>query len=348
MRKAHTNIRLISILAGMLTLLASCEHRDLCFDHDAHALKSEVRIAPTYEQEWQYTYEGGTDWKHYPTWQESFGMKYDALRPQIPQGLRVQVYNESSSDDVINMAPQGDVVYIRPGKHALLFYNNDTEYIVFDEMESFASAKATTRTRTRASYSGNSFKGDTPENTVNQPDMLYGSYMESYVAERSAIINTLPVCMHPLVFTYLVRYEFSHGLKYVALARGALAGMARAVQLNNGSTSKEEATILYDCTLQDFGVKASVRSFGIPNFPNEHYRTSNGSQYALNLEVRLTNGKIKSFDFDVTDQVAAQPQGGVIIVKGIEISDEEGTEGGSGFDPTVEDWGNYEDIELPR
>ena len=34
-------------------------------------------------------------------------------------------------------------------------------------------------------------------------------------------------------------------------------------------------------------------------------------------------------------------------MKGIEISDEEGTEGGSGCDVDVEDWGDYEDIELP-
>ena len=34
-------------------------------------------------------------------------------------------------------------------------------------------------------------------------------------------------------------------------------------------------------------------------------------------------------------------------MKGIEMSDEEGTEGGSGFDVDVEDWGDYEDIELP-
>ena len=61
----------------------------------------------------------------------------------------------------------------------------------------------------------------------------------------------------------------------------------------------------------------------------------------------MKNGKIKSFDFDVTDQVAAQPQGGVIVVKCIEISDEEGTEDVSGFDVDVEDWGDYEDIELP-
>lgn len=274
-------------------------------------------------------------------------MEYDALRPGTPEGLRVQIYNEDGSNSVVNVAPEGDIVQMSPGEHSLLLYNNDTEYIVFDDMQSYSRARATTRTRSRSSYMGNSYMEDNDENTVNAPDMLYGNYMESYTAERKTETDLLPVTMHPLVFTYLVRYEFSHGLEYVALARGALSGMAEAVWLNSGRTSEESATVLYDCTLQDFGAQASVRSFGIPDYPNEHYTTRAGGQYGLNLEVRLKNGDIKTFDFDVTEQVAAQPQGGVIVVSGIEISDEEGQKGGSGFEVDVNDWGEYEDVELP-
>ncbi|WP_436510043.1 DUF5119 domain-containing protein [Bacteroides fragilis] len=274
-------------------------------------------------------------------------MEYDALRPGTPEGLRVQIYNEDGSNSVVNVAPEGDIVQMSPGEHSLLLYNNDTEYIVFDDMQSYSRARATTRTRSRSSYMGNSYMEDNDENTVNAPDMLYGNYMESYTAERKTETDLLSVTMHPLVFTYLVRYEFSHGLEYVALARGALSGMAEAVWLNSGRTSEESATVLYDCTLQDFGAQASVRSFGIPDYPNEHYTTRAGGQYGLNLEVRLKNGDIKTFDFDVTEQVAAQPQGGVIVVSGIEISDEEGQKGGSGFEVDVNDWGEYEDVELP-
>ena len=328
-------------------MLVSCQHKELCFDHDPHAPKSQVRIEATYQQEWQYDYQELTHWAAYPTWQESFGMAYDDLRPALPTGLRVRLYNADASEEVLNLPPQGDVVNMRPGEHALLFYNNDTEYIVFNGLQSYASAKATTRALTRSSYLGNSYTDVTAEQTVNQPDMLYGSYLDSYTAERSTTVAVLPVTMHPLVFTYLVRYEFSHGLQYVSLARGALAGMAGSVQLNNGQTSEEEVTVLYDCTLESFGAQSLVRSFGVPNFPNDHYITKAERKYGLNLEVRLKNGKIKSFDFDVTDQVERQPQGGVIVVSGIEISDEEGTEGGSGFDVDIDGWGEYEDIELP-
>lgn len=335
------------MLAGMMTILSSCEHKELCFDHPEHAPKSQVLVEAKYEQEWQYTYEDGTDWAAYPAWQETFGMKYDDLCPDIPDGLRVQVYNEDGSNNIVNIAPEGGIVPMREGEHSLLFYNNDTEYIVFDDLKSYVSARATTRSRTRSTYLGNSYSNNRNVNTVNSPDMLYGNYMESYVAKRTQEPDVLLVTMHPLVFTYLIRYEFSNGLEYVALARGALAGMAESVYLNSGRTSEEEATVLFDCTMEDFGPQALVRSFGVPDFPNEHYTARAERKYALNLEVRLKNGKMKSFDFDVTDQVKAQPQGGVIVVKDIEIPDEEGMEGGSGFDVDIEDWGEYEDIELP-
>lgn len=338
-------LKYIPLLAGALTVLASCEHKELCFDHDEHAPKSAVHIQAEYEQEWELTSEGGTDWES--MWKDEFGMEYDELRPVTPEGLRIQFYHEDGTNSIHNAAPEGDVLHVRPGQHSILLYNNDTEYIVFDDMGSFASARATTRTRTRSSYLGNSYMESSDENTVNEPDMLYGSYIESYTAERKLETDKLPVTMHPLVFRYLVRYKFSHGLEYVVLARGALAGMAGAVWLNSGRTAEESATILYDCTVEDFGAQACVHSFGIPDYPNDLYTTRAERKYGLNLEVMLKNGKIKSFDFDVTDQVAAQPQGGIIEVDGIEITDEEGLEGGSGFDVDIDDWGEYEDIELP-
>lgn len=108
------------------------------------------------------------------------------------------------------------------------------------------------------------------------------------------------------------------------------------------------ATLLYDCTLKPWGAEAVVTSFGVPDYPNALYTTTRTPRSnALNLEVRLKNGVIKSFNFDVTDQIKEQPQGGVIVVKGIEISDEDGKEGSSGFDVDVDGWGEFEDIIIP-
>lgn len=176
--------------------------------------------------------------------------------------------------------------------------------------------------------------------------MLYGNYMEKYTPEKVVVAPDMDITMHPLVFTYVIKYEFEHGLQYVALARGALAGMAESVYLNSGKTSAAVATVLYDCTLEEYGAQACVNSFGIPNYPNENYSRSE-NVYALNLEVRLKNGIIRNFDFDVTEQVAQQPHGGIITVSGIKISDEDGKHGSSGFDVDVNEWGEFEDIEIP-
>lgn len=338
--------RLMTLLATV-AVMASCEHKDLCFDHDPHAPKSEVDIRAAYEREWQYDYNSLTDWRNFAAWPQTYGMEYDDLRPSLPAGLRVQVYDSYQTGSVVNIDANGGTVWMHPGEHSLLMYNNDTEYIVFNEMQSYASATATTRTRTRATYMGSQYADGDKESTVSAPDMLYGCYVPSYTQERTTEPSSLAVTMRPLVFTYLVRYEFVHGLEYVALARGALAGMAEAVWLNSGRTVDKAATVLYDCTLRSFGAEAQVRSFGVPDFPNDRYAPQSQRHYGLNLEVRLKNGKLKTFDFDVTDQVACQPQGGVIVVRGIDISDEEGSEGGSGFDVDVEGWGDYKDIDLP-
>ena len=93
------------------------------------------------------------------------------------------------------------------GTHELLFYNNDTEYIVFDGVAASESATATTRGVTRSSF----HELHAGERTVNQPDMLYGAYMEEYTAEKTLAPTELPVTLRPLVYTYMIRYEFADG-----------------------------------------------------------------------------------------------------------------------------------------
>jgi hypothetical protein len=115
----------------------------------------------------------------------------------------------------------------------------------------------------------------------------------------------------------------------------------------SGETSADAATLLYDCEVTDFGVRALVTSFGVPGFPHPNYPTREGGKHALNLEVLMKNSKTITFEFDVTDQVKAQPHGGVIVVKDIVISEEEGKQGSGGFDVSVEGWKDYIEVPLP-
>jgi hypothetical protein len=336
--------RIINIILLIAPMFVACTHKELCMDHRSHAHKYHVAIAADYIYEWQENF-GYRDWES--TWPEDY-ISYDGLRPTKPTGIRVINYNSEGASNIHNIGPDGGIVNLYEGHNDILFYNNDTEYIIFSRADNNATTRATTRARTRATYEGNPFTTTSDkEETVTPPDMLYGRYLEGYYAEKLLDPAEIDITLHPLVFTYKIRYEFEKGLEYVAIARGALSGMARSVLMNTGETSEQAGTLLYDCEVKDYGVGATVKSFGIPAFPNSDHVTKSPGRHALNLEVLLKNGSTLTFDFDVTTQVEAQPHGGVITVSGIVIKPEDGTQGSGAFDVTVDDWGPYEDICLP-
>lgn len=338
----------LSISAAALMLITTaCDHKELCFDHPEHALRYDTQVTINYNLQWEIPYNNLTDWN--ATWSDDgFGITYASLRPGIPEGVRVAMYAKEPPRLVDNIPPTGGIIRMRPGLNSLIFYNNDTEYIVFDDMDNFASAKATTRARSRSTYRGNPFASDfgsRAESTVAPPDQLFGHYIDDYEQKKVVEPQELHITMQPLVFTYLIRYEFEAGIEYVGIARGALSGIAQSVSLSTGQTSEESATLLYDCEVKPWGIQAIVRSFGVPDFPNPDYSRAPG-EYGLNLEVRLRNGKMFNFDFDVTEQMARQPHGGVITVGGLKISDADGWEGGEGFDVSVDGWGEWNDIDI--
>ena len=340
-------LKLIAVAIVTLIISASCEHKELCMDHNEHAARYHLYILPTFEQEWQYSNSPETpDWSE--QWDPDFGFSYDSLRPAVPTGVRILALNkETNIQTTSNIMATGGVAYSTGVENSLLLYNNDTEYIIFNDMGNQTVANATTRTRTRSTYMGNEFSSEENENTVAPPDMLYARYLPAYNIEKQYDPDTLPVTLMPLVYTYLVRYEITYGIQYFGIARGALSGMAGSVYLHNGHTSEQVVTVIYDCEpVEDYGAQAFVRSFGIPNYPNDAY-TRGEQRYALNIEIRLRNGRMVNYDFDVTDQVESQPHGGVIEVTGIEIPDSIGQNTGSGFDIEVEGWGEYVDVDLP-
>jgi hypothetical protein len=318
----------VILLFSIVVLTASCENKDLCYTHDQHSLHCSLVVNAEYDLEVEADYHERTD---------------EILFPTEPEGLRMLIYNGEQSPSVYNFPAHGGKINITEGLHSLLFYNNDTEYIVFDDLTSSVYARATTRTRTRSSYSGNTYI-TREEKTVNPPDMLFGAYVADYYSEPKMTNDTLNVTLRPLVYSYIVDFNISSGMSSIAYARAALAGMAGSVYINSGYTSDEEVTVLFDCDLKSNCVEGIVQSFGIPGYPVSGY--ARGERvYALNLELRLVNGSTLYFDYDVTKQVENLPHGGIITVDNIEIPTVEPTGTAAPFDVDVADWGDP--IELP-
>jgi hypothetical protein len=342
---------IIAVLA-IVTCATSCVHKDLCEDHREHAHRYHINIIADYRYDWEeHIFEEATDWEY--RWPDNFSLAYDDLRPGKPDGLRVVNENEKGNKNTHNIGPDGGVVVLYEGLNNILLYNNDTEYILFSRSGE-ATTRATTRTRTRAEFKPSTYAHE-GENTLSPPDMLYANYIEAYLPEKVIEPTTFEVTLQPLVYTYKIRFEFKDGIEFVSRAEGALSGMAASVTLETGETSEESATILFDkgdiiYTNDDKTegyIRALVMSWGTPGFPHPNYPTRTDAKHALTLDVRQRNNKVKTFEFDVTDQLLLQPHGGVIIVSDLEITKEEGQEGSGGFVPEVDEWGPTEDIELP-
>lgn len=340
----HSILSSVVALFVLALLLPACQRTELCYDHYPRAA-----VTFEWEQEWERDY-GMT----LPAaWNEGyFGFGYDELRPGIPEWINLVKYRDNIPDGEHYLSPSGgDVVLMEEGERSFLFYNGDTEYIVLSDIASLNDARASASPRSRTSI-GYILERHPDTRSANPPDLLYSAYVRSVPHINVHETKPLPVKMQPLVFTYVVRYEFEYGLQHVKLARGALAGMAESVYLRDGRTSDESVIVLYDCEKKAFGCEARVRSFGVPGFPDEYYgRFSDDAPerpFTLNLEVMLTNGKTLEFNFDVADQLKNQPRGGVIVVKGIRVEDDENGPAMSngGFDVDLSGWDQVK-VELP-
>lgn len=332
--------------------LTSCNQKEL--DQFADVTHWHVNIEVSYDFCWHVVCEGGPDWKS--LWDDNeYMMTYESLLPSEPSGLRAVVYNQNSPYDIFNLPAHGGEIGISEGWHSLMLFNNDTEYIVFNDISKGAEASATTRTRTRSSYYGSPYvMSEANQTTINPPDMLFACDGGTFSLSEEDL--EMEYEMRPLVYRYLVRYHFIRGIHHVVLSRGALAGMAASVYLSDGHTSTQPATLLYDIDLKNKRVTdaesgegmlyAVVNSFGLPGFPNDYYSRDNDIPCGLNIELKLTNGNTLSFDYDISEQISKQPRGGVIDVYGIEIKDEDASPGEGSFEVDVEGWGNHQDLVL--
>lgn len=298
-----------------LLLLTGCR-KDICYDHDQHSYGYRLEVRVTIET---------------PT---------DGQQPAEVEGVAAVCYDgQSAYSRETHLPGNGGRMTTGDDTRAILFYNDDTEYILFNGMGVLTEASATSTDCTRSGFAAL----HDGERTVNPPDMLYACCVADYEPERVEGYKLLTVTMQPLVYTYIVRYDIESGAQYVAEAHGALAGMAGSVFLADGHTSDQSVTLVYDCALTDEGAGAHVNAFGIPSYPDGDPTR----RYDLALELLLRNGRVLNFTFDVTDQVRSQPRGGVITVGGVSVSDEQGAGGGGGgFQPSVEGWGESTDVDL--
>lgn len=341
-----TNCAKYLLLCGVALLTLSCR-KELTFEPE--------EIIPGYRMafdiDWLLQWETSNNMDWSGNWdRDLFDGEYDDFQPRKPEGFGVVLYDLPAEDFVYNreqhLSSTGSCrVSLDDSTRALLFYSDDSEYITVSGLQQPHTAYASTNSRTRSGF----VKLHSEEKTVSPPDILYGAYMEIDNLQYVEGYQSYKLNFKPLVYGYVIRFAIDANREYIARARGALAGMAEGIYIKDGKTSDTAATLLFDCDLKNYGVGAMVTTFGIPGHSLEdgtRYAGNPNRRYDVNLEILLKNGKTLNYDFDVTDQVARQPRGGVIFLENIEIPDEVAKEPNSGFYPDVEDWGDMIDVAL--
>ena len=334
---------ILTVALFVLAVCSSCR-QELCYDHFPS-----VDVRFSWEQEWERDY----GMHHQAAWDPSYyRYAYDEMRPSVPEWVRVVRYFDDGRVAERVFSPEGNKFEVDyDDRYTMLFYNGDTEYIVLSDVASLSDVRASATSRSRSGASLEIMKDRyNYSRTTNPPDVIYSAFVDHTPTVEIHQTTPLPVKMQPLVYTYLVTFEFEGGIELVALARGALGGMADGVYLRTGTTTDEASIILFDCEIYSDACCSKVRSFGIPSFPDSYFgRASRATgPYYLNLEVKLKSGKTMDFDFDITDQIKNQPRGGVIKVGGIVVEDDTPPQTAAGFDVDVTGWDdNVEEIDLP-
>ncbi|MDE7153182.1 MAG: DUF5119 domain-containing protein [Muribaculaceae bacterium] len=342
MRIKNYHISIVALV--MLITTVSCR-KEICYDHFPT-----VDLQFGWELEWERDY----GMNHKVTWDPSqHRYEYDELRPSVPEWVKMIKYYDDGHMVEGFFDPDGKKFEVPvDDKCSMLFYNGDTEYIIFSDVASLTDARAIATTRTRSGTSLQEMRDlYKVSRTTNPPDVIYSAFINEAPTAQVHEVKPMSVKMQPLVYTYLVTYEFDKGIEHVAAARGALGGMAEGVYLRTGVSTDETSIILFDCEIHSDACRCQVRSFGIPGFPDSYYgradQNAPAAPISLNLEVRLKSGKTKEFYFDVTDQVKNQPRGGVIKVSGISVDDDGDPSSSSGFDPSVSDWSDEVEVVIP-
>lgn len=376
MNRHHRHIAPWVFVALLLTsIITGCQRKDLylaqrgmlSIDVSVYDIQLDLLWGVDWQTKWQYL------------WDESL---YGPIGYTEPTGVRANVYaiNEASQRikyTTRNLPKEGGQVSLTTNQtYDMVFFNNDTEYILFSTDDS-TYYYATTRGNTKASYT-RSYAN------YNQPDQLFGTYLhdlyvtddpEAYQVETTpdgSLIYVFDVeaSLTPYTYIYLCQVmllnnEDDAGKRINGAEGVTISGLAGGVDLFTRTTDSTHIVAITqddikplqenrDLTLPNgTNVEADIfatriMTWGLPGInPMEHTRTPILTKDSVHMAVglKLRNGTVYPLQQNITEQMQQHPTGGVItlIIDAAEIPDSiigEKPKPGGGFDASVDNWEN--------
>ena len=365
------------VMLFIATVIAGCQRKPLYLaqrgtldvDVSVYDIQLDLLWGVDWKVEWQYL------------WDESI---YGPIGYTEPAGVRANVYtisedNLRSKYTTRNFSPDGGRVSLTTrALYDMIFYNNDTEYILFSTDEStyyYATTRSNTRTPYTRSYSH-----------YNQPDQLFGAYIRDlYVSEdpddytiefdkenNPIYVYKVSADLTPHTFIYLCQVMLLNnvddkGLRVTGAEGITASGLAGGVDLFTRITDslnlvaitqedvkpmlKDRELRLPDGTMTRGDIFAArFMTWGLPGIdPLEEIKTRRvinpQDSLQLGIGLKLRNGAVYPIERNVTEQMKRRPAGGIItvVIDAAAIPDSiigSKPQAGGGFDASVDNWQN--------
>ena len=366
------------VMMIFMTAFTGCERKPLYLaqrgtlnvDVSVYNIQLDLLWGVDWKTEWQYM------------WDESL---HGPLGYSEPSGVRANVFSLNESNERLNYTTRnlpksgGRVNLTTRQSYDMVFFNNDTEYILFYSDDANDYLYATTRSNSKTTYTR-------AYAHYNQPDQLFGTYLhdlyvtddpDAYTIHYDAngypyYLYNITASLTPYTFIYLCQVMLlnnndEEGNRIIGCNGISADGLAGGVDLftrvtdslNLVAITQEDVKPIQanrplrlpDGTQTEGDIFAArIMTWGIPGIdPLEKImaRTEVQPQDSIEVGIGLTlrNGNVHSIQRNITELIKRKPAGGIItiVIDAAEIPDSiigEKPKPGGGFDASVDNWEN--------
>lgn len=271
------------LLLLVVSTFTSCTRKDLFLRIDQSEIRiniNDIRLDMLWGIDWQ------TSMLY--NWDEQ---EHGRLGYTEPEWIRATIYDLNSNDFARtgsfnrNFTRAGGRVSLTAGQwYDMLFYNADTEYVIFGQKDLNSDYNATTRTTSVKVYTrAQEENADMPSrdfSDYNQPDELFGSFIDDmqisedpdhYETVIDSLGNVISVfnietVLKPYTFIYLlqvviVNNQDDKGARILGGKGMTVTGLAQGVELFSRRTHSEAVSV----TSEDVKPTQSFKNLELPN-----------------------------------------------------------------------------------
>lgn len=305
-------IRILYILFASI-LLASCDHKELCYDH-SHIMEVDVTF----------------DWYETPE--------------ASPKSMSLYLFPEDGGrPSRYEFADRyGGRLRIRNGNYRAICFNSDTRNVKILDEASYDSFCISSKSLDDVGglsalgiLSRNQEGSPTPEEeVVVSPDIIWSAAYENVVVNDSNREIRLSPKLSVISGTLEIRN--ASNLRWINSVSGSLSGMSAGYMPQAGIASESHATYVFGCRydVDQSAIFGEFTSFGhCPSVDNTHI---------LSIFVTLADDSSWVYSADVSQQIheSDDPYNLKIVLDDLPIP--KPVVNGGGFMPEVDEWGKVE------